>query len=116
MNRLLLIILTAGLISACAAPQTLYSWGDYEDTLFIHYHEPGLREAALVKYIAFVESGSRLDPPLAPGLYAEAGTFMLEQGDIDTALKFYRLEYDTWPESRSMLGVLIENLESHNDR
>ncbi|WP_111642137.1 DUF4810 domain-containing protein [Marinimicrobium alkaliphilum] len=111
MNKLLLVAIAA-LLAACSATQTLYSWGPYEETLFIHYHEPGLREDALTKYIAFIDSGSVIEPKLAPGLYAEAGTFMLERGDIESALKFYRLEYEAWPESRPMLSALIENLES----
>lgn len=103
------------LLTACAGPQTMYDWGQYEQTLFIHYHDPALKEEALREYIAFVEQGGTEEHPIAPGLYAEAGTFMLEAGDIKSAVKFYQMEYDAWPESRPMLGVLIENLEGQID-
>lgn len=103
------------LLSACAGPQTMYNWGHYEQTLFIHYHDPSLKKEALENYIAFVEEGGEPERPLAPGLYAEAGTFMLEEGDLTSAIHFYKMEYDAWPESRPMLSILIENLEAQLD-
>lgn len=103
------------LLSACAGPQTMYDWGHYEQTLFIHYHDPALKEEALEEYIAFVEEGGQPDHPLAPGLYAEAGTFMLEEGNLSAAVRFYEMEYEAWPESRPMMGTLIENLEARID-
>ncbi|ROQ19794.1 hypothetical protein EDC38_0382 [Marinimicrobium koreense] len=116
MNRKLLFAVgVLGLLSACVAPQTMYDWGQYEQTLFVHYHEPALKKEALADYIAFVEQGGRPDHPLAPGLYAEAGTFLLEEGDLSGAMRFYQMEYDAWPESRPMLGTLIENLEARID-
>lgn len=115
MNKLILAITSALVLSACAGPQTMYSWGEYEETLFVNYHEPAMKEKALTDYIEFVDSGGTTDRPLAPGLYAEAGTFMLEQGNTEDALKYYRMEYENWPESRPMMGVLIENLEGQID-
>ncbi len=112
MNKpVLSIVLAALMMSGCATGnKSLYDWGQYEQTLFVVYHEPEYKEQALNDYLAFVreyEANSRL----APGLFAEAGTFLLEQGDVDGAIGFYKLEYERWPESRPMLGILIENLE-----
>lgn len=103
-------------LAACAGPQTMYNWGRYEQTLFIYYHDPALKEEALRDYITFVENGGTPEYTIAPGLFAEAGTFMLEEGDIKSAVKFYQMEYDAWPESRPMLKILIENLEAQIDR
>lgn len=100
------------LLTGCVSNQGLYEWGQYQETLFVVYQEPAQKEEALKNYVDFVETGGTPQHPLAPGLYAEAGTFMLEQGDMDSALKFYKLEYEAWPESRPMLSMLIENLEA----
>jgi len=113
MNKsLLLMLLSSLLLAGCATGnKTLYDWGQYEQTLFVVYHEPEYKEQALENYFAFVrqyEGESRL----APGLFAEAGTFLLEQGDVNGAIGFYKMEYERWPESRPMLGILIENLEA----
>src|SRR5690554_6311173 len=113
MNKSLLLMALASLfVAGCATGnKQLYDWGQYEQTLFVVYHEPEHKEQALNNYLAFVreyEGQSRL----APGLFAEAGTFLLEQGDVNGAIGFYKMEYERWPESRPMLGILIENLES----
>lgn len=103
----LLILFT---LASCASNNTLYEWDHYEQTLFIVYHEPAYKEKALKNYLVFVENHHK-SKPLAPGLYAEAGTFLLEQGDYKGAIGFYKLEYESWPESRPMLSALIKNLE-----
>lgn len=106
-----LILLLAALLAGCATNNHLYEWGPYEGTLFTLYHEPAAKEKALEQYMKFIEISDRRRP-LAPGLYAEAGTFLLEQGDIEGAIQFYKLERDAWPESQPMLTTLIENLEA----
>lgn len=113
MNKTMLPLFTALiLLSGCASNQGLYEWGQYQETLFVVYHDPALKEEALKNYLEFVETGGTPQHPIAPGLFAEAGTFMLEQGEVDKAIKYYKMEHEMWPESQPMLGMLIENLEA----
>ncbi|SOB74748.1 hypothetical protein SAMN04488490_0276 [Marinobacter sp. LV10R510-11A] len=110
-KRLIPIALVVLLMTGCATGnKQLYDWGGYEQTLFVVYHEPEYKEQALNNYLTFVREHNG-QSTLAPGLYAEAGTFLLEQGDVSGAVDFYKMEYERWPESRPMLGILIENLE-----
>jgi len=112
MNKKLIFIILLVLIgTGCASNNQLYDWGQYEQTLFVFYHDPAHKEQALNDYLIFVQEHEG-NPTLAPGLYAEAGTFLLEQGDVEGAVAFYRMEHDRWPESQPMLGILIENLEA----
>lgn len=111
-KRILLLLSMFVLLAGCASNQGLYDWGQYQETLFVVYQEPALKEEALKNYVEFVETGGTPQHPIAPGLFAEAGTFMLVQGDVVSALKFYKMEYEAWPESRPMLSMLIENLEA----
>jgi hypothetical protein len=111
-KRLIPAALVVLLATGCATGnKQLYDWGDYEQTLFVVYHEPEYKEQALNNYLTFVQEHNG-QGTLAPGLYAEAGTFLLEQGDVNGAVDFYKMEYERWPESRPMLGILIENLEA----
>ena len=115
-NKLLGALVGAALLSGCATNNQLYQWGDYEETLFVYFHEPEVRDAMLANYYVFVNNAatgtSKNKKPLAPGLFAEAGTFMLEQGDSDAAIRFYQLEANTWPESRHLMNTLIKNLQA----
>ncbi len=99
------------LVSGCQSNPPLYDWGQYEQTLFVVYHEPDLKEEAISNYISFV-TGINSQMGAAPGLYAEAGTFLLERGDVVGAIEFYRKEYNAWPESRPMMEMVISNLEA----
>lgn len=111
-DKLFIVFSLLVVLAGCASNQGLYEWGQYQETLFVVYHEPELKEEALKGYLEFVETGGTPQHPIAPGLYAEAGTFMLEQGEVDSAIKYYKMEYEAWPESQPMLGMLIENLEA----
>lgn len=111
-NKLITALFMVLLLAGCASNQGLYKWGEYQETLFVVYHEPELKEDALNDYLEFIAAGGTATHPIAPGLFAEAGTFMLERGEVDSAIKYYRMEYEAWPESQAMLGTLIDNLEA----
>lgn len=98
-------------ITGCTTSSTLYDWGNYEDNLFNYYHKPAIQDAILVDHLAFLDNLERNNKRPAPGLLAEAGTFLLLKGDTQKAIEFYQKEYDTWPESQAMMSTLITNLK-----
>lgn len=106
----LVIALLALALGGCASP-SLYDWGQYEEDLFTYYHEPSEQAEVVADHTAFLNRLDERGEKPAPGLLAEAGTFYLEQGDIGRALDYYRQEYQVWPESRPVMGRLIDNLE-----
>jgi hypothetical protein len=106
------LVLLAGLISTgCATSNTLHNWGNYEDNLFNYYSKPELQESIVASQIAFLRELEGSGKVPAPGLFAEAGTFLLLQGDAQGAVEFYQKEHDAWPESRLMMNALITNLK-----
>ncbi|MRJ42194.1 MULTISPECIES: DUF4810 domain-containing protein [Idiomarina] len=110
--KLLWVVLGSLLTSACVTNNNLYQWGNYEEALFVYYHEPEVKEEILIDYLEFIETAQQKPKPVAPGLFAEAGTFLLEQGKRAEAIKFYQLEHDTWPESQLFMAALIRNLQT----
>jgi len=113
MKKIILIpVLTVFFLSACQTTNTLYAWGNYESTLFANFHEPDIKEAELQEYLLFLEKHPTSKKKVGPGLYAEAGTFMLELGNVEEAIKFYKLEATNWPPSERVMQTLIKNLES----
>lgn len=109
MKRVLILIVPMLVLAGCESTQ-LYSWGDYEEDLFAYYNEPGQQETILADHVAFLDKIMARGKTPAPGLLAEAGTYYLQAGNTNQALQYYQLEYDTWPESRTLMGSLIENL------
>jgi len=97
------------------APTSLYAWGNYESALFANFHEPAIREAELAKYLTFIQSTPKYEQKFGPGLYAEAGTFMLQQGNVEQAILFYELEANHWSASLPLMSTLILNLKARHN-
>lgn len=104
------LIVPALLLGGCAST-SLYDWGNYEQDLFTYYNDPAEQDEVVADHAAFMDRQQERGEKPAPGLLAEAGTFYLEAGNTSKALEYYRLEYETWPESRPLMGSLIDNLE-----
>ncbi len=115
-KKTIIISITLVMLAGCqATPKSLYTWGNYEDALFANFHEPEAREAELTEYLAFIQSTPKHDLRFGPGLYAEAGTFMLHQGNIPQAIHFYQLEANNWPASKTLMDTLVKNLKARNN-
>lgn len=110
-KRGLVLVAFVVLASGCASNTGLYEWGSYEDDLFTYYHKPELQEKVVADHIAFINELEQTNERPPPGLLAEAGTLLLQEGDREGALAFYQREHDLWPESRQMMGALIQNLK-----
>ncbi|MFS8975307.1 DUF4810 domain-containing protein [Cupriavidus necator] len=101
------VLATAALLSACA-PQQKYAWGSYEPALYTYYKAPAASEAfaeQLNKTISGAESSGAKVPP---GLYAEYGNVLLEQGKAKDAVVWFGKEKAAWPESAALMTRMIQ--------
>jgi hypothetical protein len=110
-KRFLLTLLTPAVLvlSGCAAP--LYKWGGYDDALYASYKDVTKTEALRIKLETHIAEMEKNQLKVAPGLYAELGTLYLQAGSAEKARQFYARERDTWPESRTLMSAMIQNLE-----
>ncbi len=107
---LIVALLSLSLLSGCAS--TRHDWGAYESELYTFYKSPTDEEKQeltneLAKTFARCEEKG-VNPP--PGLYAEYGTFLFEEGDYDSAIEYYEKEKAAWPESAKFMDALISSL------
>ena len=101
----------AASVSACVPKTTLYHWGGYDQQLYRHYKNPQDRAAfveALRTIILEAEEGGRRVPP---GMYAEYGFALHEEGRLQDAVAYYRKEQALWPEARTFMEKMIRNAE-----
>lgn len=103
-----LVLLTA-LTAACATGQ--YQWGGYDAMLYNQYKDPTQAEAMRVGLTEHLKALEQANARIAPGLYAELGTLYLENGDASTAIRYYEMERQTWPQSEGLMSALITNLQ-----
>lgn len=92
--------------TACAGPQTLYDWGDYQRVSLLETRGSLSDQAyadALLKIITNAETTGKVPP----GLYAEYGFALLELGNRAGAVEWFAKERAKWPESTVFMDRLI---------
>ena len=95
------------LFSICGCvPKTQYAWNNYDKKLYNHYNDPSQKDEfiqALKETLEEAESSNNVPP----GIYAEYGFLMHEQGNSLQAIQYYQKEADKWPESRAFMNKMI---------
>lgn len=102
---LLLLAITLLVISGCAAKQR-YEWSDYDTKLYKHYKDPAEKEEFYSAMKDTLEDAVS-DGRVPPGIFAEYGFIMYEQGNSLAAIEYYQKESDKWPESRPFMAKMI---------
>ncbi|MGF1725388.1 DUF4810 domain-containing protein [Photobacterium nomapromontoriensis] len=97
------------LLSGCQS-NTLYNWNNYDEGMYNYYHDPVASKEFPVTIIEHVKEVELQGQKPAPGLCAEAGTFLLNSGNISQAIELYKKEATYWPESKPLMDTLINNL------
>lgn len=101
-------VLVAG-ASGCATPSTHYAWGNYDDALYAFYKNPD--PAQHQKYVASLKAiilaTERDGTRIPPGVYAEYGYALYEEGNATEAVAWYRREMEAWPASRTFMEKMI---------
>jgi len=106
---LALAALAAWCIAGCSAPQSLYAWGDYEQSLYRYYKNPDDVEgyiASLDEIIAAAEEQGKVPP----GVYAEHGYALMIVGRGEEAIANFEKERELWPESTKFMDVMMNNV------
>ncbi|HQR28978.1 MAG TPA: DUF4810 domain-containing protein [Anaeromyxobacteraceae bacterium] len=104
-----LAALAAAAVSGCATPSTHYAWGDYDDALYSLYKDP--TPAQHQKYVASLKAiilaSEQSGRKIPPGIYAEYGYALFEEGNAVDAVAYYRKEMEAWPASQVFMEKMI---------
>jgi len=83
-----------------------YTWSSYDTKMYNHYKNPAEREA-FVQSLKEIMDYAEPEGKVPPGIYAEYGYAMYEQGNSQQAILYYQKEANKWPESRVFMNKLI---------
>lgn len=106
--RILGLAAVAALATACG-PKTRYHWGDYDGALYRHYSSPQDRDAWVESLKTTIEQAEQLGEKVPPGICAEYGYALFEEGQAQQAVPWFQREKDTWPESNVLMEKMIRN-------
>lgn len=112
MNWLLWLLALVGLLSGCATP-TLYTWGHYEELVYVSYAAPGKvsPETQVEKLEQDYQKARATNKRMHPGFHAQLGYLYFQLGKADQALQEFATEKAEFPESAVFMDRLIANLK-----
>jgi hypothetical protein len=107
----LLVWLLPPLLAACATTQPKYDWGGYEDALHGYYKDATKQPQLAAELATTIAASESSGKPVAPGLYAEYGYLLMQSGRKQEAAALFRKEKGRWPESSTLMDVMLRTVE-----
>lgn len=105
-------LLLALAASGClAGARPYYHWGSYNETLYAHYKTPLEREAWIGGLKTTILEAEAQGERVPPGIYAEYGCALLEEGNTQQAIVYFKKEQKLWPEARFFMEKMVRNAE-----
>jgi hypothetical protein len=95
------------------APPTLYSWGHYEELIYVSYAAPGKAspELQVEKLEEDYQKARAQNKPVPPGFHAHLGYLYFQLGKLDQARQEFETEKAQFPESAVFIDRLLVNLK-----
>jgi hypothetical protein len=106
----LIILLMLG-----CGPRTLYTWEHYDNHLYGHYKDPAQKER-FIEALKEVVNEAEASGKVPPGIYAEYGYVLYEQGNGPMAIQYFQKEAEKWPESRIFMTKMIAIVQKGNKK
>jgi len=98
------------MLAGCGG-HTLYEWRGYDSKLYEHYKNPA-EQAKFHEDMKEVVMRAEAEGRVPPGIYAEYGFLLLEEGNRAAAVQYFQKEAARWPESRVLMEKLIAVAEN----
>jgi hypothetical protein len=113
MNRVCCLLAALGLLTGCAAPKTLYSWGHYEELIYASYAAPGKvsPEMQVARLEEDYQKARAANQHVPPGFHAHLGYLYFQLGKNDQARQEFEAEKANFPESAVLMNRLLANLK-----
>ena len=108
---ILLSLIILFLYSCASAPKAMYYYGKYSHTLY-EYKKAGSVEQLQIhidELHKIITTSNKKKLRVPPGIYAELGFYYSQKENFDNAIKYYKLESSTYPESTKFMATLIDN-------
>jgi hypothetical protein len=113
LKKLFVSCLLCVAFAGCATSPTLYSWGQYEETLYASYAKPG--QVPPEKQIETLEKDYQIarskNQPVPPGWHAHLGALYYQVGKLDQTRQEFETEKATFPESAVFMDRLLARLK-----
>lgn len=112
LNRAALLAV-AMLLSACAANNNIYYWGDYSETAYNFKKDPtpANRTAHVKALLDIIDHADKQHKKVPPGIYAELGLMEAQDHDKEKALQYFAMEKKLFPESSPLIDRMVTEVK-----
>jgi hypothetical protein len=107
-----MVALGALSLFGCATNHDKYAWGSYDPALYAYYKSPAKVTELAQTLQDTISTSDAKHVPVAPGLRAEYGYLLLQQGNSAQAVVYFRAEEQQWPESKVFMDRMIQVVSS----
>jgi hypothetical protein len=112
MKTKFLIIATAILFLGCA-PTGRYYWGKYSTSqyLLMKNANDAARKDHKAELLKIMLTSKQRSKPIPPGICAEYGYMMLNEGDYSVASSYFNAEVENYPESAPLIKLILKRID-----
>ena len=114
MRKLFLAGAVLLILSSCTTTTTtLYSWNDYTNSSYQYYKQqtPESTARLMKTYEAMIKKPNGSRKTIPPGICAEYGYFLIQNGKKDEGVAMFKREKELYPESSVFMDRLIKQFE-----
>ncbi len=97
----------ASVLTGCASSNKYY-WGKYESSMYASYKDPSKSAELSASLAEVIQTSENTNKPVAPGIYAEYGYMLHQQGKSSEAIPYFEKEKKYWPESTAFMNSMIQ--------
>jgi len=116
MKKNIVYILLLFLISSCAAPSTLYTWGkkkyNYQQNSYNYLKASNEESINLLKasYVNIIENQRGTRRTVPPGIYADYGFLLVSLNENEKGIEMLKREIILYPESTIFITRILNML------
>lgn len=112
-TQLGVLLLLVALLTGCAS-RSIYSWGNYENQVYLMYAKPDKATAELqvAKLEEDFEKARSKNKQVHPGFHAHLGYLYYQLGKVDQARAEFQAEKTAFPESAVFMDRMLSNTQS----
>jgi hypothetical protein len=107
--------LSMAFVSGCVAPGK-YNWGNYDGSLYGYYKDPAKVDAHVAEMESIIRTSEQTNKKVAPGIHADYGYFLMQNGKSSLAIAQFEKEKNNWPESAQLMSSMIRMAQAQPDK
>lgn len=111
MKKSLFFICLTLALSSCST--SLYNWSKYQDASYSYYkNQTEESSEKLIKaYQTMIEKPTGIRKTVPPGIYAEYGYMLVNNGKVEEGISLLNKEIELYPESKTFVERIIRQFE-----